>query len=103
MATTNIQSFPGKIEVNGTTASSSKITGALTVAGGVGISGALYGANANLEDVEADSVNVTDTTASTSTTTGALTVAGGVGVAGALYGASANLEDVEADSVNVTD
>jgi hypothetical protein len=56
----------------------------LTVGGGVGISGALYGANANLEDVEADSVNITDTTASTSTTTGALKVAGGVGVAGSL-------------------
>jgi len=103
MATTNIQTFSGDVEVNGTTASSSKITGALTVAGGVGISGALYGANANLEDVEADSVNVTDTTTSSSTSTGALTVAGGVGIAGALYGANANLEDVEADSVNVTD
>src|SRR5210317_1809467 len=85
MATTNIQSFSGKIEVNGTTPSSSKITGALTVAGGVGISDALYGANANLEDVEADSVNITDSTASTSTTTGALTVTGGVGVASNIH------------------
>jgi hypothetical protein len=103
MATTNIQSFSGKIEVNGTTPSSSKITGALTVAGGVGIADALYGANANLEDVEADSVNITDSTPSSSKITGALKVAGGVGVSGALYGANANLEDVEADSVNVTD
>src|SRR5210317_402616 len=103
MATTNIQSFSGKIEVNGTTPSSSKITGALTVAGGVGIADALYGANANLEDVEADSVNITDSTPSSSKITGALKVAGGVGVSGALYGANANLEDVEADSVTVTD
>src|SRR6056300_351311 len=103
MATTNIQSFSGKIEVNGTTPSSSKITGALTVAGGVGIADALYGANANLEDVEADSVNITDSTPSSSKITGALKVAGGVGVSGALYGANANLEDVEADSVNITD
>jgi hypothetical protein len=89
--------------VTDTTISNSKTTGALKVAGGVGVQGALYGANANLEDVEADSVNVTDTTISNSKTTGALQVAGGVGVQGALYGANANLEDVEADSVNVTD
>ena len=101
--TTNIQTFSGKIEVKGTTTSSSKITGALTVAGGVGIADALYGANANLEDVEADSVNITDSTPSSSKITGALKVAGGVGVSGALYGANANLEDVEADSVNITD
>ncbi|ALI95431.1 tail fiber protein [Ostreococcus lucimarinus virus 2] len=89
--------------VTDATTSSSKTTGALKVAGGVGIVGPLFGANANLEDVEADSVNVTDTTAATNKTTGALKVAGGVGVSGALYGANANLEDVEADSVNVTD
>src|SRR5210317_92411 len=75
----------------------------LRVTGGVGIQGTLYGANANLEDVEADSVNITDSTASSSKTTGALRVTGGVGIQGALYGANANLEDVEADSVNITD
>ncbi|AGH31260.1 hypothetical protein OLNG_00189 [Ostreococcus lucimarinus virus OlV5] len=89
--------------VTDATTSSSKTTGALKVAGGVGIVGPLFGANANLEDVEADSVNVTDTTVATNKTSGALQVAGGVGVSGALFGANANLEDVEADSVNVTD
>jgi hypothetical protein len=45
MATTNIQSFSGKIEVNGTTPSSSKITGALTVAGGVGVTSNIHASN----------------------------------------------------------
>ena len=89
--------------VTDATTSSSKTTGALKVAGGVGIVGPLFGANANLEDVEADSVTITDGTAATNKTSGALQVTGGVGVSGALYGANANLEDVEADSVNVTD
>jgi hypothetical protein len=89
--------------VTDATPSSSKTTGALKVAGGVGIVGPLFGANANLEDVEADSVTITDGTAATNKTSGALQVTGGVGVSGALYGANANLEDVEADSVNVTD
>src|SRR5210317_349871 len=71
--------------ISDSTAVTSKTTGALQVAGGVGISGALYGANANLEDVEADSVTVTDATEATSTTTGALKVTGGVGIQGDLY------------------
>src|SRR6056300_132026 len=54
--------------ISDSTAVTSKTTGALQVAGGVGISGALYGANANLEDVEADSVTVTDATAATDKT-----------------------------------
>src|SRR5210317_1017059 len=45
MATTNIQSFSGKIEVNGTTPSSSKTTGALTVAGGVGVTSNIHASN----------------------------------------------------------
>src|SRR5210317_1722511 len=71
--------------ISDSTAVTSKTTGALQVAGGVGISGALYGANANLEDVEADSVTVTDATEATSTTTGALKVTGGVGIQKDLY------------------
>jgi cytoskeletal protein CcmA (bactofilin family) len=66
------------ILVKGDAAATSKTTGALQVAGGVGISGDIHATHANLEDVEADSVTVTDTTTSTSTTTGALKVAGGM-------------------------
>jgi cytoskeletal protein CcmA (bactofilin family) len=64
--------------ITGDAAATSKTTGALQVAGGVGISGDIHATHANLEDVEADSVTVTDTTTSTSITTGALKVAGGV-------------------------
>src|SRR5210317_444861 len=68
----------GVTTIENTTNSTSKTTGALIVVGGVGISGDIHATHANLEDVEADSVNITDTTTSTSTTTGALKVSGGV-------------------------
>jgi hypothetical protein len=55
-----------ELNIGSTTASSSTTTGALIVSGGVGI---------------AKEVNIGATTASTSTTTGALIVAGGVGIA----------------------
>ena len=71
--------------VTGEAAATSKTTGALQVTGGVGVSGALYGANANLEDIEADSVTITDGTAATDKTSGALQVTGGVGIQGDLY------------------
>jgi len=86
-----------------TTATSSKTTGSVIIGGGLGVAGDIYATHANLEDVEADSVNVTDTTATSSKTTGALKVAGGLGVVGDIHATHANLEDVEADSVNVTD
>jgi hypothetical protein len=63
----------GSVTVSSTTASSSNTTGALVVAGGVGISGAVNASGL---------VRATDTTASTSTSTGAVVVSGGVGVAG---------------------
>jgi hypothetical protein len=63
----------GSANVANTTASSSSTTGALTVAGGVGIAGALYTGGI---------IDVTSTAASTSTTTGALIVDGGAGIAG---------------------
>jgi hypothetical protein len=85
------------------TAVTGKTDGALVVVGGVGISGDIHATHANLEDVEADSVNITDTTISTSTTTGALRVAGGVGISGDIHATHVNFEDVEADSVTVTD
>jgi hypothetical protein len=74
----------GVTKVWDSTAVTGKTDGALVVVGGVGISGDIHATHANLEDVEADSVNVTDTTAATTKTSGALTVAGGVGISGAL-------------------
>src|SRR6056300_198750 len=68
----------GVTKVWDSTAVTGKTDGALVVVGGVGISGDIHATHANLEDVEADSVNVTDTTAAASTTTGALKVTGGV-------------------------
>jgi len=66
----------GLTRLTDTTASTSSITGALVVSGGVGVAGNLY----------ADGITrLTNTTESTSATTGALVVSGGVGVGGALY------------------
>lgn len=96
----------GGISIPLTTASTSTTTGALTVAGGVGVVGALWADSFRLDTnklligggVEMLKYNGTSvvigesaanrgasipcTTASTSTTTGGLTVAGGVGIAG---------------------
>jgi len=99
---TGTSTIPG-LNVYRATATTSKTTGALIVGGGLGVAGNIHATHANLEDVEADSVNITDTTASSSKTTGALRVAGGLGVAGNIHATHANLEDVEADSVNITD
>jgi len=76
--------------ITDSTASTSKTTGALKVVGGVGVQGALYGAEASFSGV----TSITDSTASTSKTTGALKVVGGVGVQGALYGAEASFSGV---------
>jgi hypothetical protein len=82
------------VSIADTTATSSKTTGALKVAGGLGVVGDIHATHANLEDVEADSVNVTDSTASSSKTTGALKVTGGVGISGALFGSTAELDGI---------
>src|SRR5210317_1713678 len=82
----------GVAKVWDSTAVTGKTDGALVVVGGVGMSGDIHATHANLEDVEADSVNVTDTTAATTKTSGALTVAGGVGISGALFGSTADLD-----------
>src|SRR5210317_1768978 len=84
----------GVTKIWDSTAVTSKTDGALVVVGGVGISGDIHATHANLEDVEADSVNITDTTAATDKTTGSLIVAGGVGVSGALYGAAATFDGI---------
>jgi len=68
----------GVTKIWDSTAVTGKTDGALVVVGGVGISGDIHATHANLEDVEADSVNVTDTTESTDTQTGAVTIAGGL-------------------------
>jgi hypothetical protein len=67
----------GKGRFTDTTASTSPTTGAVTVAGGVGISGQL--------NVAGTTNKFTSTQASSSTTTGAVVVSGGVGVADDIY------------------
>ena len=66
----------GALHVTNTTESTSAITGALIVDGGVGIAKAVNTDGA---------VHINDVTASASTVTGALTIAGGAGIAGAAY------------------
>ena len=68
----------GNAYVSSTDNSTSKTSGGLILGGGLGVAGDIHATHANLEDVEADSVNITDTTTSTSVTTGALRVAGGI-------------------------
>ena len=65
-----------RVEVNNSTTASSTTTGALQVAGGVGITGKLY---------VGDIVHVTSATGSTNTGSGALQVAGGAGIAENLF------------------
>lgn len=67
----------GSLRIADTTASTTTTTGAIRVAGGVGIAGQL--------NVGGATSKFTATTAATSSTTGALVVAGGVGIGGALY------------------
>ena len=62
-----------QVNITNTNSSTSTTTGALTVAGGVGISGNLYQSGIHV---------IQSTASSTSTTTGALQVAGGIGVGG---------------------
>jgi hypothetical protein len=106
----------GALAISATTASTSATTGALTVAGGVGVGGDIhakdvfatrsatngayffgsdgtrYLTNAGAQATFAGmALNIEATAASTSPTTGALTVAGGVGIGGAMWAAAANL------------
>jgi len=68
----------GTLGVTGSTTSSSKTTGAVTIGGGLGVVGDIHATHVNFEDVEADSVTITDNTTSSSATTGALKVVGGI-------------------------
>ena len=98
-----ITSSTGQIVIAATTVSNSTITGALIVAGGVGIGGNIYASNiysngllvatgsasfnggtvANATTFT-NTVVISTTTNSISTTTGALIVSGGVGIGGSL-------------------
>ena len=117
----------GSLGVTASTTSSSKTTGAVTIGGGVGISGALFGAAATLDGVVTltddttstsattgalkvtggistqENLNVGGTTDASSKTTGALIVTGGVGISKNIHALHANFEDTEVDSLNVTD
>ena len=95
--TSNI-STDSNVIIGATTATTSKTTGAIRVAGGVGIQGDLHATDANLENVEADSVTVTNSVDATDTITGALKVAGGLGVEKTIFAA-----DMSSGSVNITD
>ena len=70
------KTFRGAVSVMDTTESTSAYTGALLVAGGVGIAKKLTVGGAT---------SITDTTASSSSDTGALIVSGGAGIAGNVY------------------
>ena len=78
--TSNI-STASNVIIGATTATTSKTTGALRVSGGVGIQGDLYATDANIENVEADSLTITDATPSSSKDTGVVVITqGGLGV-----------------------
>ena len=85
----------GVSKVYGTTASDGKTAGALIVAGGVGVSGALFGSTAEFDGI----TKVTNNTTSGAKNAGALIVTGGVGITGPLFGSTATLDGV----VNLTD
>ena len=95
------------IIISNTLPSTSATTGALTVAGGLGVAGNLYASNVIIQGVSVEgtpglqnvtevgpstdqAVHFTNTTASTSATTGAVKVEGGLGVGGNVH-ASSNL------------
>ena len=90
-----------QVAVQNTAISTSTVTGALTVAGGVGVTGNLFTAASAWHG----NLAITNTTISTSTTTGALTVAGGVGITGNVIigntlGIKAYTETVAAPSIS---
>jgi hypothetical protein len=72
----------GDVSILSATNSTTKTTGALTVAGGLGVAGPIYAGG-----LEANTVTASDTTASNSTTTGSMIVKGGAGIAGTVNAA----------------
>jgi hypothetical protein len=73
--TVTLNEFGGYTQVGNGLASTSSITGALRIIGGIGITGALNSAG---------NVSISSSTASTTSSTGALVVTGGVGIGGTL-------------------
>jgi enhancing lycopene biosynthesis protein 2 len=82
----------GVTTIENTTNSTSNISGAAIISGGLGVAKSIYGAT----------VNVTDTTQASSNTTGAVIVSGGLGVSKSIYGATVNVTDETQASSNTT-
>jgi hypothetical protein len=81
-STTTDTRIMGALDLPNTTSSTSSTSGALKVAGGAGIAGAL---NVGTTATITGATTISSTTASTSTTTGALKVGGGAGIVGNTY------------------
>lgn len=90
----------GIVRIPNTQSSTSSVTGALVVSGGLGVSGQIY--NSNIL-VNSGNVVANSGTTSSSTTTGALVVDGGMGVSGAAYiGGQVNATNTTASSSTST-
>lgn len=84
---------PSAVSIKQTTAATTNATGALVVAGGMGIGGALYAGSIQNTPIGSTTANTgafttltsSSTTESSSSITGAVTIAGGVGIAKKLY------------------
>jgi len=81
------------IVTSGTNATN-KISGAVTVIGGIGVGGDIHATDVNFEAATVDSALIQNTTAATNKTSGALIVGGGVGITGALFGSTAELDGI---------
>jgi hypothetical protein len=85
------------------TDSGSKITGAVTIIGGLGVGKNIHAKDVNFEAATLDSATIQNVTSTTNKTSGALIVGGGIGVAGNIHASNVNFEDAEIDSLTVTD
>ena len=85
------------------TDSVSKITGAVTIIGGLGVGRNIHATDVNFENATLDSATIQNVTSTTNKTSGALIVGGGIGVSGNIHASNVNFEDAEIDSLTVTD